>query len=266
VFSGTDAHNTKLKARDKGSLVTAVLLGRSPSIPMRPKVAVLIPTINEESTIGRVIDKIPMRALSDDGYDTTAYVVDGGSSDATQKIALEKGATVLLVTQPGKGSAIQHAFSSITADCFIMIDGDDTYPAERIAEFTRLLREYDVVVGSRLKGRIEDGAMTRTNLFGNWVLTVLARTLFKREISDVCTGFWGYRDYVVNRMRLVARGFEIEADMFIECARLGFSIRDVPINYHKRVDRPKLSSIHDGLKIGLFLLKRRIAGDWRREI
>ena len=235
------------------------------TIPMMPKVAVLIPTLNEGATIGHVIDKIPINALSDDGYDTTVYVIDGGSSDTTQQKALEKGATVVVVAQPGKGSAIQHAFSSIKADYFIMIDGDDTYPAERIAEFTRLLREYDVVVGSRLKGRIEDGAMTRTNLFGNRALTALARTLFNRETSDICTGFWGFRDYVVDRMHLVARGFEIEADMFVECARLRFSMREVPIDYSKRVAQPKLSSISDGLKIGLFLLKRWIAGDWRRE-
>lgn len=232
---------------------------------MKPKVAVLIPTLNEEAVIGRVIDKIPLSALSDDGCDTTAYVIDGGSLDATRQKALEKGATVLLVTQPGKGSAMQHAFSSVRADYFIMIDGDDTYPAERIAEFVRLLRAYDVVVGSRLKGRIEDGAMTRTNLFGNRVLTAFARTLFKTEISDLCTGFWGCRGYVVDRMHLVARGFELEADMFVECARLGFSIRDVPIDYRKRVDKPKLSSVSDGLKIGLFLLKRRITDSRGRE-
>jgi dolichol-phosphate mannosyltransferase len=232
---------------------------------MRPKVAVLIPTLNEGATIGHVIDKIPINALSEDGYDTTVYVIDGGSSDTTQQRALEKGATVVVVTQPGKGSAVQHAFSSIRADYFIMIDGDDTYPAERIAEFTRLLGEYEVVLGSRLKGRIEDGAMTRTNLFGNRVLTALAHTLFKGETSDVCTGFWGFRDYVVNRMHLAARGFEIEADMFVECARLGFRVGEVPIDYRKRVAQPKLSSINDGLKIGLFLLKRRIAADWRRE-
>jgi glycosyltransferase involved in cell wall biosynthesis len=226
-----------------------------------PKVAVLIPTLNEEATIGHVIDKIPVNTLSKDGFDTTVYVLDGGSLDATQQIALQKGAVVLLVTQPGKGSAMQHAFSSIRADYFIMIDGDGTYPAERIAEFTGLLDTYDVVIGSRLNGRIEDGAMTRTNQLGNRVLTALARRLFKREISDVCTGFWGYRGYVVDRMHLVARGFEIEADMFVECVRLGFSIGEVPIDYRKRLDQPKLSSIRDGLKIGLFLLKRRIAGD-----
>src|SRR5450756_2341693 len=95
---------------------------------MKAQVAVLIPTLNEEVTIGRVIDRIPVHALSNDGYDTTIYVIDGDSEDRTQQKALEKGAVVLPVTQPGKGAAMQHAFSAIRADYYIMIDGDNTYP------------------------------------------------------------------------------------------------------------------------------------------
>jgi glycosyltransferase involved in cell wall biosynthesis len=223
---------------------------------MKTKVAVLIPTLNEEIAISRVIERVPVHELANDGYDTAIYVIDGRSEDRTRQKALEKGAEVLTVTQPGKGAAMQYAFSSVYADYFIMIDGDDTYPPERITDFLRLLRTYDVVVGSRLKGRIEDGAMTRTNLFGNRILTLFARALFKKEITDVCSGFWGYRKHVIDRMDLVARGFEIEADMFVECARLRFSIGEVSIDYTKRIDKPKLSSTSDGLKIGFFLLKR----------
>jgi dolichol-phosphate mannosyltransferase len=222
------------------------------------EVAVLIPTLNEEGTIGRVIDRVPIHALSNDGYDTAIYVIDGDSEDETRLKALEKGALVLLVKKPGKGSAMMCAFSSVRADFYIMIDGDDTYPPERITDFLRLLRTYDVVIGSRLTGLIEEGAMTRTNLLGNRLLTAVARTLFKKEITDLCTGFWGYRSHVIDRMNLAATGFEIEADMFVECARLGFSIGEVAIDYNKRAYQPKLSSIRDGLKIGFFLLKRRI--------
>jgi glycosyltransferase involved in cell wall biosynthesis len=231
---------------------------------MQTKVAVLIPTLNEEASIGRVIDRVPVHALSNEGYDTTVYVIDGDSNDKTRQKALEKGAVVLSVAQPGKGAAMQHAFSSVRADYFIMIDGDGTYPPERITDFLRLLHTYDVVLGSRLRGRIENGAMTRTNLLGNRVLTTIARALFKKGITDLCTGFWGYRSHVIDRMHLVARGFELEADMFVECARLGFSIGEVAIDYSKRVDRPKLSSVTDGFKIGFFLLKQRMSFDRRR--
>jgi glycosyltransferase involved in cell wall biosynthesis len=232
---------------------------------MKAQVAVLIPTLNEEASIGRVIDRVPVRTLSNGGYETAIYVIDGDSEDETRQKALEKGAVVLPVAEPGKGAAMQHAFSSVRADYFIMIDGDDTYPPERIADFVSLLRTYDVVIGSRLKGHIEDGAMTRTNRFGNRVLTALANALFKKEITDLCTGFWGYRGHVIDSMHLVARGFEIEADMFVECARLGFSIGELAIDYNKRADRPKLSSASDGFKIGFFLLKRRMTLGLERE-
>ncbi len=99
---------------------------------MKAVVAVLIPTLNEEIAISRVIERVPVHALSNDGYDTAIYVIDGGSEDRTQQRALEKGAEVLLVTQPGKGAAMQHAFSSIRADFFIMIDGDGTYPQSKL--------------------------------------------------------------------------------------------------------------------------------------
>jgi len=128
------------------------------------------------------------------------------------------------VKQPGKGSAMQLAFTSVRADYFIMIDGDDTYPPERITDFVRLLSTYDVILGSWIKGRIEEGAMALTNVFGNRVLPAVVRMLFKKDITDLCTGFWGYCGCVVDRMNLVAKGFEIEADMFIECARHGFSM------------------------------------------
>jgi len=231
---------------------------------MKAKVTVLIPTLNEEATIGQVIDKIPVRVLSDEGYDTVTYVIDGDSEDATQQKALEKDAVVLRVKQPGKGSAMQFAFASVRADYFIMIDGDDTYPPQRITDFVRLLSTYEVVLGSRIKGRIEEGAMTRTNRFGNRALTAVAHMLFKENITDLCTGFWGYRTCVVDRMHLVAQGFEIEADMFIECARHGFSMGEIAIDYGKRADRPKLSSTSDGLKIASCLLKRRMARGGRR--
>jgi hypothetical protein len=108
-------------------------------------------------------------------------------------------------------------------------------------------------IGSRLSRHI--AAMIRTNLFDNRVLTAVACALFKKEITDLCTGFWGYRRCVIHRMDLGARGFEIEADMFVECARYGFSVGEVSIDYHKRADRPKSSSISDGLKIGSFFVK-----------
>jgi dolichol-phosphate hexosyltransferase len=156
-------------------------------------VAVIIPTLNEERSIGKVIDSVPIADLLKNGLETALYVIDGQSTDNTREIALEKGALLILEERQGKGQAIQTAFKSITADYAIMIDGDDTYPIEQATKMTRLLQTHDVVIGSRLKGTIEPGAMTRLNVVGNTLLSLLAQALFGVHISDVCTGFWAYR-------------------------------------------------------------------------
>jgi len=221
-------------------------------------VAVVIPTLNEERSIGKVIDGVSVADLLKSGLETAVYVIDGRSTDNTREIAVEKGATIIFEERQGKGSAIQTAFKSITADYAIMVDGDDTYPIEMATEMTRLLKNYDVVIGSRLRGTIEPGAMTKLNVVGNVLLSLLAWTLFGARISDVCTGFWAYRSDAIRRLELTARGFEIEADMFVECARKGLRIAEMPIAYRARKDRPKLASIRDGAKIGLFLSRRRL--------
>ena len=221
-------------------------------------VAVVIPTLNEERSIGKVIDDVPVADLLTKGLETAVYVIDGRSSDNTREIAVEKGATIILEERQGKGSAIQTAFKSISADYAIMVDGDDTYPIEMATEMTRLLKNYDVVIGSRLKGTIEPGAMTKLNVVGNVLLSLLAWALFGARISDVCTGFWAYRSDAIRRLELAAHGFEIEADMFAECARNGLRIAELPITYRARADRPKLSSLRDGVRIGLFLCRRRL--------
>jgi glycosyltransferase involved in cell wall biosynthesis len=221
-------------------------------------VAFVIPTLNEERSIGKVIDGVPVGDLLKNGLETAVYVVDGQSTDHTREIAVEKGAQLILEERKGKGVAIQTAFKSISADYAIMVDGDDTYPISAVSEMLGLLQTYDVVLGSRLTGTIQPGAMTKLNVAGNKLLSLLARALFGAPISDVCTGFWGYRNDAIRRLELTARGFEIEADMFAECVRKGLRIAEIPVTYRARADQPKLSSLRDGVKIALFLCKRRL--------
>ena len=221
-------------------------------------VAIVIPTLNEGRSIAKVIDGVPVADLLQSGLETAVYVIDGRSTDNTRAIAIEKGATIILEERPGKGVAIQTAFKSINADYAIMVDGDDTYPIEMATEMTRLLKTYDVVIGSRLKGTIEPGAMTALNVVGNVLLSLLAWGLCGVHVSDVCTGFWAYRRDAIRRLELAAPGFEIEADMFAECVRNGLRIGEIPITYRARKDRPKLASLRDGVRIGLFLCRRRL--------
>jgi dolichol-phosphate mannosyltransferase len=219
-------------------------------------VAVVIPTLNEERSIGKVIDGVPIADLLNNGLKTAVYVIDGRSTDNTREIAFEKGAQLILEERQGKGSAIQTAFKAISADYAIMVDGDDTYPIELATEMTRLLQTHDVVIGSRLNGTIEPGAMTRLNVVGNVLLSLLAWALFGTHISDVCTGFWAYRGDAIRRLELSAHGFEIEVDMFAECASEGLRFAEIPITYRAREDRPKLASLTDGLKIGAHLIRK----------
>jgi len=224
-------------------------------------IAIVIPTLNEERAVGEVLDRIPVLDLLRDGFETTPYVVDGHSKDATREIAERKGARIIFDEGRGKGAAIRTAFSAIDADYLIMVDGDDTYPLEVAREMVQRLQTHDVVVGSRLKGTIEPGAMTRVNVVGNKLLTLLAQVLFRANISDLCTGLWGFRSDAVRRLELAASGFELEADLFAECMFKGCRIAEIPITYRARQDRPKLASLKDGWKIGLHLIRKwRISG------
>ena len=221
------------------------------------QVAFVIPTYNEASSIGQVIDRIPVSDLQAGGYESCVYVVDGRSVDDTTDIATKKGAQIIVEKRKGKGLALQTAFKSVNADYVIVSDGDDTYPLDVAPELVSLLQSYDVVIGSRLRGSIEPGAMTKLNIVGNTLLTMLGQLLFEARVSDLCTGLWGYQGDAMRRLELSAQGFEIEADMFAECTLKGLSMTELPINYYKRTDRAKLSSIKDGLKIGAFLLQKR---------
>jgi len=221
------------------------------------QVAFVIPTYNEARSIGLVIDRIPVNDLQAEGFESCIYVVDGRSVDDTTDIATKKGAQIIVEKQKGKGVALQTAFTSISADYVIVSDGDDTYPLDVAPEMVSLLQTFDVVIGSRLQGSIEPGAMTQLNVVGNTLLTILGQLLFKARVSDMCTGLWGYRGDAMRRLELSAQGFEIEADMFAECTLKGLSMTELPINYYKRSDQAKLSSIKDGLKIGMFLFRKR---------
>ena len=237
-------------------------------------VAIVIPTLNEARAISTVINQVPVDELLNAGLTPTAYVVDGRSTDNTIDITRKTGARIIIEEGRGKGAAIRTAFQRINADYVIMVDGDDTYPLDVVPRMVRLLQTHDVVIGSRLKGKIEPRAMTRVNLTGNTLLTLLAQLLFNVKISDVCTGLWGFRRDAIRRLELAARGFEIEADLFAESALKGCSIAEIPISYRARHDRPKLASLRDGLKIGVFLFNKylhqtkspscRISGEKRR--
>ncbi|MAG14335.1 MAG: hypothetical protein CL874_00385 [Dehalococcoidales bacterium] len=222
------------------------------------KVCIILPTLNEEEAIGRVIDEIPVRDLVEKGYEVKVLVVDGNSQDRTRQIAEAKGAEVIIESRKGKGRAMRTAFGLVDADFVFMLDADYTYPATYIPEMLAILRrDHSVVIGSRLKGEIEKGGMSRLNVVGNYLLTLMASILYRTKMSDLCTGYWGFRREVIPNLDLTADGFDFEADLFSQVVKKGYRLGEIPINYRRRQSLAKLNSIKDGLKIGRALISRR---------
>lgn len=228
------------------------------SMAGRFKVSIILPTLNEEENIGKVIDEIRKQDLEKKGYDVGILVVDGNSVDGTRQIAEDKGAEVVIEPRKGKGRAMRTALKLADADFIFMLDADYTYPAGYIIEMLGLLQEScPVVIGSRLGGQIEQGSMSRLNVIGNNILTLMANLLYRTRISDLCTGYWGLRAEVIPNLNLLADGFDFEADLFTQVAKKGYHIGEVPIFYRRRQTPAKLNSIRDGLKIGWALITKK---------
>ena len=225
-------------------------------------IAILLPALDEAETIGRVISKIPQKELTDLGYRVEIVVVDGHSKDMTCEIASAMGARLLKQKGIGKGNAIQTAFEDFEGRYLFMLDADDTYNPMEILKMLPPLEngDLDVVMGSRLKGSISKGAMSRLNFIGNVALTQTANILFPNghKASDICTGMWGFTDEVIHSLDLESLSFDVEAEMYAKCIKSGFNVGEINIAYGRRVNANKLSSLKDGAKIWLRLLKERI--------
>jgi dolichol-phosphate hexosyltransferase len=221
------------------------------------KVCIVLPTLNEALSIGEVIEEIPRRALKEKGYVVDVLVVDGNSTDHTLKIAQEKGARIIVEPRRGKGRAIRTALEETHADYVFMLDGDYTYPTTYIPEMLELLKKYPVVIGSRLRGKRQKGALRRFHLLGNHLLTLFANVLYGTRISDLCTGFWGFRRDVIQNLNLTSDGFQLEAELLTQLSRKGYKIGEIPIVYRARVGKAKLTVLKDGIRIVRFLISNR---------
>jgi glycosyltransferase involved in cell wall biosynthesis len=221
-------------------------------------VCIILPALNEEVTVAKVIDEIPREALKERGYRVDVVVVDNNSTDRTAQIAREKGVQVISEPRRGKGRAMRTALRKVKADYVFMLDADYTYPAAYILDMLELLQGGSpVVTGSRLKGRWEKGAINGLNLIGNHLLTFMANILYRARTTDLCTGYWGLRGEVIPNLKLSADGFQLEAELFTQLAKRGYHIAELPIYYRRRANPPKLSSLRDGLRIGWTLLTNR---------
>jgi len=227
---------------------------RTQNVPEQGSVAVLIPCYNEAVTIGKVVDDFH-RVLPD----ATVYVYDNNSSDGTGEIAREHGAVVRCERRQGKGNVVRQMMRDIDADYYLMVDGDDTYPAEAAPELLAPLvaDEADMVVGDRLSngtyGEENDRAF---HGFGNDLVRVLIKWIYGFEFSDVMTGYRAYNAVFAKTMPVLSPGFEIETELSIHAVDKRWRIAEVPIDYRDRPEgsESKLDTFSDGCKVLLMIL------------
>jgi len=221
---------------------------------MKDKIAVLIPCYNESKTIEKVVTDF-RRVLPE----AVIYVYDNNSSDGTAEIAQRAGAVVRRERMQGKGNVIRRMFREIDADCYIMADGDDTYPAENAPELVRLVLEEqaDMVVGDRLSSTYFTENKRPFHNLGNSLVRASINTLFKSEIKDIMTGYRAFSYAFVKTYPVLSKGFEIETDMSIHAINRNMLVRNVVIDYRDRPDGSvsKLNTYSDGAKVLLTIAK-----------
>lgn len=212
------------------------------------KCAVLIPCYNEAVSIRKVVTDF-RRVLPQ----ATVYVYDNNSTDGTAAIAAEAGAVVRTERRQGKGNVVRSMFRDIDAECYIMVDGDDTYPAEDAPEMVRKVLEenVDMVVGDRLSSTYFTENKRPFHNMGNTVVRKAVNVLFHADIQDIMTGYRAFSYDFVKSYAVVSGGFEIETEMSIHAIDKGMSLANHTITYRDRSagSESKLNTYADGFKV-----------------
>ena len=218
------------------------------------KIAVLIPCYNEEKTIEKVVTDTK-RALPE----AVVYVYDNNSTDATAEIAERAGAVVRHEYVQGKGAVIRRMFREIDAECYVMVDGDDTYPMEFAPEMVEKVLKYnsDMVVGDRLSSTYFTENKRPFHNMGNSLVRATINRLFGCEIKDIMTGFRAFSYDFVKTFPVLSRGFEIETEMTIHAVYNHMQIDNVIIEYRDRPEgsESKLNTYSDGFKVLFTIVK-----------
>ncbi len=219
-----------------------------------PKVVVLIPCYNEEAAIGKVVSDFKKHLPEAD-----IYVYDNNSADDTVKIATEAGAIVRHECRQGKGNVIRTMFRDIEADCYIMVDGDDTYPAEAAAQLRDMVLEQgvDMAIGDRLSSTYFVENKRPFHNLGNRLVRFLINWLFKSNVRDIMTGYRAFSRQFVKNFPVLSKQFEVETEMTIHALSRNFLMKEIPIEYR---DRPeggvsKLNTFRDGYKVLLTIFR-----------
>ena len=212
------------------------------------KIAVLIPCYNESKTIEKVVNDFK-RELPE----ATIYVYDNNSKDGTDEIARKAGAIVRYERKQGKGNVIRTMFREIDAECYLMVDGDDTYPAENAKELCKavLERNVDMVIGDRLSSTYFTENKRPFHNFGNVLVRLLINRIYKSDIRDVMTGYRAFSYNFVKTFPVLSKGFEIETEMTIHSLDKNMNLENIIIEYRDRPEgsSSKLKTYSDGFKV-----------------
>nr|WP_295163229.1 glycosyltransferase family 2 protein [uncultured Methanobrevibacter sp.] len=212
------------------------------------KTAILIPCYNESKTIRKVVADFKRVMPHAD-----IYVYDNNSTDGTDEIAKEAGAIVRHEYRQGKGNVVRSMFRQIKADCYILVDGDDTYPAEDALKMEKLILsgEADMVIGDRLSSTYFEENDRRFHNTGNRMVRKFVNLFFKSDLKDIMTGMRGFNYNFVKSFPIQSKGFEIETEMSVFALINNFKIREIPVNYRDRIEgsESKLNTFTDGYKV-----------------
>ena len=218
------------------------------------KIAVLIPCYNEGTTIGKVVVDFRSELPEAD-----IYVYDNNSTDDTVEKARKAGAIIGYERRQGKGNVVRRMLREIDADCYILVDGDDTYPVENAREMARMVLEEktDMVIGDRLSATYFEENKRPLHDSGNRLVRSIINRIFHSDVKDIMTGYRAMSRRLVETLPLLSEGFEIETEMTIMALDSGLDIQQIPVQYRDRPDGSvsKLNTIKDGCRILLTILK-----------
>jgi glycosyltransferase involved in cell wall biosynthesis len=221
----------------------------------RPQITVIIPCLNEEAAVGKVVEQA-FEGIRRSGRTGEVLVVDNASTDSSAEVAAASGATVVSELRRGYGSAYLAGLDRARGEYLVMGDADDTYPLSELTEFVeRLDRGDDLVIGSRFKGTIHGDAMPFLNRFvGNPILTGMLNVLFGVKVSDAHCGMRAIRRDALPVLDLHSTGMEFASEMVFKAYRRGLTVSEVPIDYYPRVGESKLNRFGDAWRHVRFML------------
>ena len=220
-------------------------------------VSIVIPVLNEEEGLQKVLDEVPEKELEKMGYKCEIIVVDGGSTDHTREIAKRNGAKVIVEPRKGYGRAYKTGFLYANGDIIVTLDGDYSYPAFLIPKLVKMLETYrlDFISTNRLK-KLTCKSFPTLHIIGNKILTYLTNLLFRVNINDSQSGMWVFRKSILEKMDLQADGMAFSEEIKVMAFKL-FKAAEVSVPYRRRIGKQKLNTLIDGFKNALHLFNLR---------